>query len=362
MKKTALIVAVAGLSAGVALGVLIPKWWVAPVTGQNVPSATQATPGASAIPVEIALAQELDFPRGISAVGSLLSNESVVLRPETSGRIQHIDFQEGQPVQRDQVLIRLDAAVPQAELDQARASLGLAQSQYRRAVDLQGKGFVSQQARDDAASTLKLQQAAVALAQAKLDKMTIRAPFTGVAGLRSISVGDYVNQGQDLAPLEAIDPLKVDFRVPEMYLGKIRHGQTLTVRLDALPAQEREGVVYAISPLVDTGGRSILLRAKVANADAVLRPGMFARVQLLFGQDNALVIPEAALSPAGEAQYAYRVQEGIARRVEIRLGERRDGKVEVLSGLSAGDAVVVAGLQRIRDGAAVQIAAPAQRP
>jgi membrane fusion protein, multidrug efflux system len=123
----------------------------------------------------------------------LLSNESVVLRPETSGRIQSIDFQEGQPVTRGQVLIRLDAAVPQAEFDQARASLALVQSQYRRTVDLQDKGFVSRQARDDAASNLKLQQATVSLAQAKLEKMTIRAPFSGVAGLRAMSVGDYVN-------------------------------------------------------------------------------------------------------------------------------------------------------------------------
>lgn len=179
-----------------------------------------------------------------------------------------------------------------------------------RTVDLQDKGFVSRQARDDAASNLKLQQATVSLAQAKLEKMTIRAPFSGVAGLRAMSVGDYVNQGQDLAPLEAIDPLKVDFRIPEMYLGKVRHAQTLIVRLDALPEHERDGVVYAISPLVDAGGRSILLRATVASSDRALRPGMFARIQILFSQDKALVIPEAALSPAGERQYVYRVRDG----------------------------------------------------
>lgn len=359
MKKITLIAAVAGLSVGVALGVFAPRWRTAPAAVSSSASASaQAASGATAIPVETAIVQEQEFPRGISAVGSLLSNESVVLRPETSGRIQSIDFQEGQPVTRGQVLIRLDAAVPQAELDQARASLALVQSQYRRTVDLQDKGFVSRQARDDAASNLKLQQAAVSLAQAKLEKMTIRAPFSGVAGLRAMSVGDYVNQGQDLAPLEAIDPLKVDFRIPEMYLGKVRHGQTLIVRLDALPEHEREGVVYAISPLVDAGGRSILLRATVANSDRALRPGMFARIQLLFSQDKALVIPEAALSPAGERQYVYRVRDGIAKRVEVRIGERRDGKVEVLSGLNVGDAVVVAGLQRITDGAAVSVVAP----
>ena len=129
-------------------------------------------------------------------MGSLRSDESVVLRPEVAGRIQSIDFAEGQPVARGQALVRLDDSVPRAELAQARANLTLAQTHYRRAVELQGKGFVSQKARDESASSLKVQEAAVALAQARLDKMTITAPFSGIAGLRSVSVGDYVSQGR----------------------------------------------------------------------------------------------------------------------------------------------------------------------
>jgi len=278
-----------------------------------------------------------------------------MLRPEVAGRIQAIEFKEGQPVRRGQTLIRLDDSVPRAELEQARANLTLAQSHYRRAVELQGKGFVSQQARDEAASTLKVQQAAVSLAQARLDKMTISAPFSGMVGLRSVSVGDYVSEGQDLAPLEAIDPLKVDFRVPEMYLSKVQVGQRLLLRLDALPGEEREGAVYAVSPLVDAGGRSILLRATVANQDAKLRPGMFARVQLYFREDKALVAPEAALAPSGETQYVYRVRDGVAERREVTIGERREGQVEILTGVVAGDQLVVSGLQRVTDGAPVQV-------
>src|SRR5690606_40885601 len=237
------------------------------------------------------------------------------------------------------------------------ANLALAQSHYRRAVDLQGRGFVSRQARDEAASNLKVQQAAAALAQARLDKMTIRAPFAGIAGLRSMSVGDYVDQGQDLAPLEAIDPLKVDFRVPEMYFSRVQVGQALTVRLDAMPGEEREGRVYAVSPLADAGGRSVLLRATVANPDARLRPGMFARVQLLFGTDQVLAVPEAALAPSGQSQYVFNVREGRAHRAEVTLGERHDGKVEILTGVAAGDQVVVAGFQRLTDGAPVEVVA-----
>lgn len=353
MKKAVLLAAVAaGLAAGAALGVFVPRWLASPA-----PTAQAVSKPAPAAPARVAVAavQEVPFARGLSAVGSLRSDESVVLRPEVAGRIQSIEFKEGQPVKQGQLLIRLDDSVPRAELAQARANLTLAQSHYRRAVELQGKGFVSQQARDESASTLKVQEAAVALAQARLDKMTISAPFAGIVGLRSVSVGDYVNQGQDLAPLEAIDPLKVDFRVPEMYLSKVGVGQQLTLRLDALPGQERRGLVYAVSPLVDAGGRSILLRATVANQDGVLRPGMFARVQLLFSEDKALVAPEAALSPSGETQYVYRVENGVAKRREVTIGERREGRVEILTGVAANDMLVVSGLQRVTDGASVTI-------
>lgn len=355
MKKAVLLAAVAaGLAAGAALGVFVPRW----LTPSAAPVQTTAKPqSAAAAPARVAVAavQEIPFARGLSAVGSLRSDESVVLRPEVAGRIQAIEFKEGQPVKQGQLLIRLDDSVPRAELAQARANLTLAQSHYRRSVELQGKGFVSQQARDESASTLKVQEAAVALAQARLDKMTITAPFGGIVGLRSVSVGDYVNQGQDLAPLEAIDPLKVDFRVPEMYLSKVRVGQQLTLRLDALPGQERRGLVYAVSPLVDAGGRSILLRATVANQDGVLRPGMFARVQLLFNEDKALVAPEAALSPSGETQYVYRVENGVAHRREVTIGERREGRVEILTGVALNDMLVVSGLQRVTDGAPVTL-------
>jgi membrane fusion protein (multidrug efflux system) len=361
MKKAVMLTAVAaGLAAGVALGFLGARWW--PTAGQVAAPTTAATAApapakpAETVRVEVASVKPMQLSRGIAAVGSLRSDESVMLRPEVAGRIQAIEFKEGQPVERGQVLFRLDDAVARAELDQARANLALAQTHYRRAVDLQGRGFVSQQARDESASNLKIQQAATALAQARLDKMVLRAPFSGVVGLRNVSVGDYVGQGQDLVPLEAIDPLKVDFRVPEMYFNQVRVGQTLGLRLDALPGTERQGEVFAISPLVESGGRSILIRAAVPNADALLRPGMFARVQLLFGTDEVLAVPEAALAPSGQAQYVYIVKDDHARRTEVTLGERRDGQVEILTGVSAGDSVVIAGFQRLTDGAPVRVA------
>jgi len=345
-----------GLVAGAALGLYVPRLLPAHDASARAEPATSVAKSRPPVQVEVVQVARMPFTRGIAAVGSLRSDESVVLRPEVAGRVQSIDFREGQSVERGQVLVRLDDSVPRAELAQARASLSLAQSHYRRAVDLHGRGFVSQQARDDAQSELKVQQAAAQLAQARLDKMAIHAPFSGIVGLRDVSVGDYVSEGQNLAPLESIDPLKVDFRVPEMYLSKVSVGQHLSMRLDALPGQERPGEVYAVSPLVDAGGRSILLRATVPNADASLRPGMFARVRLTFAEDRALVVPEAALSPSGQNQYVFRVRDGHARRVEVTIGERREGRAEILTGVDEGDSLVVAGLQRLTDGALVSVA------
>lgn len=338
--------------------------------GGLVTSAPDARSGRAATPktgtgrvetatrVALAPVQRVSFPRGVAAVGSLRSDESVVLRPEVSGRIQRLNFQEGARVAAGQVLVQLDDSVPRAELSQAQANLSLAQSQYRRSEALQKQGFVSPQAREESNSALKAQQANTALVRARLDKMTIRAPFAGMVGLRAVSVGDFVSEGQDIAPLVAIDPLKVDFRVPEMYLTRVQVGQALTLRLDALPGTQREGKVYAVSPVVDAGGRSVLLRATVTNPDGLLRPGMFARVQLIFSQDQALVVPETALAPSGDTQYVFRVRDRIAQRVEVRVGERRDGQVEVLEGLSANDNVVISGLQRVIDGGAVKPVAP----
>src|SRR5690606_22686968 len=183
----------------------------------------------------------------------------------------------------------------------------------------------------------------------------IQAPFDGLIGLRNVSVGDYVSPGADLVPIEAVDPLKVDFRIPEQYVGSVDTGLKLTLSFDALPGQSREGQVGAISPVVDVGGRSLLLRATVPNADDTLRPGMFARVRLQLSNAEALMVPETALSPSGDTQYVFKVEQGVARRVPVKIGLRREGMVELEEGVQAGDQVIVSGLQKVSDGAAVKI-------
>lgn len=352
------------LGVGVAAGVYGPSvvgdWW--PGASPSAAPSAQAPRVAPSAPVEVALVKAVPFARGLSAIGSLLSDESTMVSAEVAGRVARIRFSEGQPVGRGDVLVVLDDSVAQAELAQAQANLALAQSRYDRSNRLQTAGFVSAEAREDASNALKLQQASLALAQAKLDKTVVIAPFDGVVGLRSVSLGEYVTPGQHMAPLEAVSVLKVDFRLPERNVADVKVGQTLALKVDAMPGRTFEGEVYAISPLVDAGGRSVLVRAKVDNAAGRLHPGMFARVQLITSESPALVVPESALSPSGQSQFVYRVVEGAAERVPVQLGERRGGLVEIVSGLQEGDLVVFSGLQRMRPNVGVTIQGEPRAP
>ena len=334
----------------------------APSSGASGPvTADKGSASAQAVMVEAITAATAPMPQSITAVGSLRSDESVTLRPEVAGRVSAIAFQEGRPVGKGSTLVKLDPAINEAEVLQAKANLTLAKAKYDRAVDLQKQGFISGQARDEAENSLKVMEASLALATAKLNKMEIRAPFSGLIGLRSVSVGDYVKEGQDMVNLESIDPLKVDFRVPEIYLKQVQVGQKLEVSLDAMPGRKYDGMVSAINPLVDAAGRSIVVRAQVKNADTQLRPGMFARVKLLTKDErDALVLPEQVLVPQGEEQYVFRVVEGKAARTKVEVGQRRDSKVEIVRGISPGDTIVTAGQLKLRDGTPVTLATVAK--
>jgi len=240
---------------------------------------TAGAPPSGAAPAVVSIeaikVAKASMPQGITAVGSLRSDESITLRPEVAGRISAITFREGERVAKGAPLIKLDPSVTEAEAQQARANLTLAKAKYTRAIDLEKKGFISGQARDEAENNLRVSEAILAVAEAKLSKLTIAAPFSGIIGLRSVSIGDYVKEGADMVNLEAVDTLKVDFRVPEIYLTQVRVGQTLQMTLDAMPGKYYEGSVFAINPLIDAAGRSVVIRAQVRNQGTVLRPRQF---------------------------------------------------------------------------------------
>jgi membrane fusion protein (multidrug efflux system) len=357
---TAALGIVAAASAGFWVGANRPLADPAAATAPANAAASAAAPasGANAAPttVEATRVVVMAMPQSITAVGSLRSDESITVRPEVAGRISAILFKEGQQIGKGMALVRLDPAINQAEVQQARANLQLAQSKYDRAVELSQRNFISGQAKDEAENNLRVAQAALSLVEARLAKTEIRAPFAGVIGLRVVSVGDYVKEGADIVNLESIDPLKVDFRVPEIYLRQVQEGQTLTVTLDALPGKKFEGRVFAVNPLVDAAGRAVVIRAIVRNTDTSLRPGMFARVNLITrAEKEALVIPEQAIVPQGEEQYVFRVVDGKVSRVRVEIGQRREAKVEILKGLAANDVVVTAGQLKLRDGMPVTV-------
>jgi membrane fusion protein, multidrug efflux system len=310
------------------------------------------------VPVEAAKVIAAPFNEQVTAVGTLLSNEAVTVSSEIPGRLKEIHFQEGQPVEQGAPLFTLDDSVYQAQLDDAEAKLKLAEQTNKRTSTLFTNKYATAQSADEAASNLAVSTAATELARVQLEKTRIVAPFSGIVGLRHVSVGEYITAGQALVNLEAIDPVKADFRVPEKFLPAIRVGQTIRIKVDAFPDANFEGKVYAIDPKLDVAGRSLLVRALVPNRDQRLRPGLFARVTVLLQlKEDALSVPEQAIVPQGDSQYVFKIVDGKAQLTKVVTGTRRDGRVEIVEGLAVGDQVVTAGQLKIRDGSAVSIVA-----
>ncbi|MDP3618597.1 MAG: efflux RND transporter periplasmic adaptor subunit [Ramlibacter sp.] len=322
-------------------------------------------PGGPARPpsVEVARVELIRLTDDAQAVGSLRSRQSVVLRPEVSGRVTRLNFRDGDRVRRGQLLVQFDDQLPMAQVQQAQAELSIAQANHNRNQELVAQNFISKQRVDESAANLQVSQAKLSLARATASRLRIVAPFDGIAGIRTVSVGDYLKDGADIVNLEDLDAMFVDFRLPERFQTRIARGQTAFVELDALPGRRFTAVIQAIDPLVDANGRSVGIRGCIDNRQLQLRPGMFARVNAVFGErDNARTIPEEAIVPQQGRQFVYKLVDGpdqdtrIAQRVEVKVGIRRPGRVEVTEGLQVGDTVVTAGQQRIqKDGMPVRV-------
>ena len=375
--------------------------------------------------VEVAQVELMDLVDETQTVGSLRSRQGVILRPEVSGRITKLNFRDGDRVKKGQLLVQFDDQLPAAQVQQALAELNIAKENYtrnaehvpaaqvqlaqaelniakanytrnaelvaqnfisRRTLDesaaaqqvaeakLATQDFISRRTLDESAAAQQVAEAKLALARAAEARLKIIAPFDGLAGIRSVNVGDYLKDGADIVNLEDMDAIFVDYRLPERFQTKIRRGQSSAVELDALPGRKFAATVLAIDPLIDANGRSVGVRACIDNRRLQLRPGMFARVNAVFGQrDNARVIPEEAIVPQGGKQFVIKVVNGstpnsrVTQRAEVKLGLRSPGKVEVLEGLEPGETVVTAGQQRLqRDGTEVRVIdlapPPAQPP
>jgi membrane fusion protein (multidrug efflux system) len=350
------------------LAIVIAGLLAASLAGIKMNSQSQApAPKAAGGPVVIEaepvrVAELLD---AVTAVGTLRSAESVVLKSEIPGRIARVMFSDGSQVAKGDALIVFDASVQQALVNQARAERDLSAAKLKRTEELFQKKFLSAAALDDAKATEEIAAAKLALAQANLDKMTIRAPFAGQIGIRQVSVGDYLKEGVELVNLEDLSSMKADFRVPEQISGRLALGQTVQLQSDAFPGANFPAKVVAIDPAVDASGRSLLLRAELRDVSRRLKPGMFVRVRLVLeSRPNAIVIPEEALVTAQNRLTVFKVVEGKAVATPVVTGLRSQldqrAVVEVIKGLAPDDVVVTAGQIKIRgNNVPVKVAEPA---
>lgn len=356
-------VAVAGIAAASGAA-----WWYQKPKAAGAESVAASSGGsqdsaAKAVTVEAARVELTRLTDDTQAVGSLRSRRGVVLRPEVSGRITRLNFTDGQRVTKGQVLVQFDDQLPRAQIQQSQAELSIALANQKRNQELVAQNFVSQRSLDESAANLQVAEAKLALAKATAARLQIVAPFDGIAGIRLVNVGDYLKDGADIVNIEDIEAIYVDFRLPERFQSKVRRGQTALLDIDALPGRKYTGQIQAIDPLIDANGRSVGIRACVDNRQLQLRPGMFARVNTVFGvRDNARVVPEEAIVPQGGRQFVIKLLDGpspqtrTSKRVEVKVGLRTPGRAEILEGLDPGDLIVATGQQRVqKDGTVVSV-------
>lgn len=310
--------------------------------------------------VESAAVKLQNWQTEIQAIGTLSANQGIVLKPEVGGRITGIFFHSGDQVQANAPLLQLDPEILRAQLAVSQAKVALSKANYSRILQLFTKRVSSQADLDTALSTYDADKATLAQNQALLKQTLIRAPFAGRLGLRLVNLGDYINAGDPITNLQDLDPLRVDFNVPEVYLDRLAVGQTVRIKAKAFPNQTFEGKVYAFDAIVDPNTHSLSMRASIPNKNQKLIPGVFVEITLLTGKpEKVITIPETALSYAEDGQYVYKVVKDLAIKTKIQTDEHKNNQVVVLSGLKEGDVIVTAGQFKIvGDKAPVIIAKP----
>jgi len=339
-------------------GLLFFAWrWYEPT--KQTPSAAptpSGPPPIRALPVKASQAHREDISSKLEAVGGLVAGESVVLRPEITGRVSAIRFAEGGKVKAGDVLIELNADEQRSALAQSQASLQMERQTFQRIRDMRAKNLASMQQYDESLARLQNAEALLERDRVRLSRTSLQAPFDGILGLRQVSLGDYLSPGQALVNLESIDPIKMDFQLPEKYAGQVVKGLKLDVSVDAWPGRIFRGEIQAVDPKLDEATRTIKVRARLANADLALRPGMFARVVLDLGRvRQGLFVPEQALEAKGSTATLFRIVDGKAVLTTVKTGERRPGFVEIAEGLRLEDWVVTDGQLKLRDGMPVTV-------
>jgi membrane fusion protein (multidrug efflux system) len=303
--------------------------------------------------VEVRLLAPQRLEERLATTGTVQAEERVEIRPEISGTLEKILFEEGARVERGQLLVKIDDEQLTAERDRAHHRLELARMREARESDLLDQGLISQDDYDRTRSELNVLEAELRLTEAQLEKTRIRAPFRGLIGLRRVSEGAALTPQTRIVTLQALDTVKIDFSVPERYAGRIRAGDTVDFRVEGLE-ETFVGEIYAVEPAVDPNTRSLMARAQTANPDGVLLPGAFADIEVVVHEiEDALAVPATAIIPELGGKKVFVVEEGRAQPRPVETGIRAESEVQILRGLVPGDRVIVTGVQRLSTGLVV---------
>jgi membrane fusion protein (multidrug efflux system) len=313
--------------------------------------------------VSTAVASDEKWQVSLTAVGSVSAVQGVLVTSEIPGMVRDIAFESGATVAKGDLLIRLDTSSEEAQLRSVEAQVELARLNALRARTLRADKTVSEADLDTAEATLKQYQASADAIRATIEKKTIRAPFGGRLGIRLVNLGQYLDAGKPIVSLQALTPAFADFALPQQELARLKIGMRVRVSTDAYPDHVFEGKLTAMNPDLDQSMRSVSLQATFENADQLLRPGMFVRTEVLFPEEQTvLVIPATAVlnAPYGDSVFVVESKTGqagksalIVRQQFVRTGHARGDFVTVESGLKAGERVVTAGLFKLRNGMAI---------
>ncbi|WP_404366189.1 efflux RND transporter periplasmic adaptor subunit [Marinobacter sp.] len=303
-----------------------------------------------ASPVNVVSPEMVTVKDGVVAVGTLKSRQQVELTSEVNGRIVRLNFEPGERVDRGQLLVQLDDSQERVNLRVFEAQYADARRQFERARSLRSRNSISQAQLDDLNTTLDVTRAQLEAARSRVEDHRIEAPFAGITGLVDVSEGAYLTIGDSIATLDAMDRMELTFSVPERYLGQISRGQKLTARTAAFPDEIFEGTLAELGSRISELSRALPVKAVIENPDLKLRPGQFMSVDLTLRQRQALVVPEQSILVQGSRAFVFLAEGEEARRQEVILGSREPGIVEVSSGLSDGDLVIVTGQDRLSSG------------
>ena len=319
--------------------------------------ASMPPPPASVATAEVQTEQWQPY---LAAVGSLVASRGILVTTEVAGKVSDIHFESGQQVEAGTLLLQLDSSVDRAELKGIVAERRLAEQQYKRREELLDSKTISRSDVDEARLRVDNAKAQVATRQAIIGKMDITAPFAGWLGIRQVDLGEYLQPGAAIVPLEALDPIYVDFALPERNIDQVSVGQSIEIAVQAFPDEVFTGQISAMNPGIDPGTRSLRIRATLENPQAQLRPGMFAEVRTVLPQRPAvLTLPQTAITynPYGDSVFVIQASgsETSVQRRQVKTGDVRNGRVEIVSGLQAGEQVVTVGQVKLRNDQAVVI-------